>query len=151
MITVTDLFAGAGGATTYRPIRVQRRHTKGWRTPLCGCGCGEPARYVGRPTLWGNPFQPGILTLVNCPSPSHPTEPVRHRITPTSHTETVALYRAVITDPLWWLDQNQPPDIETIQRNLRGHDLACWCPPGLPCHADVLLAIANREALSWDG
>lgn len=130
---------------TYQPIRVQRRRSKGWRTPLCGCGCGKPARYVGRPTLWGNPFRPGILTLVNCPSPSHPTEPVRHRITPTSHTETVALYRAVITDPLWWLDQNQPPDIETIQRNLRGHDLACWCPPGQPCHVDVLLAVANWE------
>lgn len=26
---------------------------------------------------------------------------------------------------------------------LRGRDLACWCPPGLPCHADVLLEIAN--------
>ena len=26
---------------------------------------------------------------------------------------------------------------------LRGHDLACWCPLGQPCHADVLLEIAN--------
>lgn len=30
---------------------------------------------------------------------------------------------------------------------LRGKDLACWCPPGQPCHADVLLRIAN-EAMS---
>jgi hypothetical protein len=30
------------------------------------------------------------------------------------------------------------PDLEP----LRGHDLACWCPPG-PCHADVLLELAN--------
>jgi hypothetical protein len=28
---------------------------------------------------------------------------------------------------------------------LRGKDLACWCPPDLPCHADVLLDLANVE------
>lgn len=27
---------------------------------------------------------------------------------------------------------------------LRGHDLACWCPLDQPCHADVLLELANR-------
>lgn len=26
---------------------------------------------------------------------------------------------------------------------LRGKDLACWCPLDQPCHADVLLEIAN--------
>jgi hypothetical protein len=28
---------------------------------------------------------------------------------------------------------------------LRGHDLMCWCPLGQPCHADVLLALANGD------
>ena len=28
---------------------------------------------------------------------------------------------------------------------LRGHDLACWCPLDQPCHADVLLELANSE------
>lgn len=27
---------------------------------------------------------------------------------------------------------------------LRGRNLACWCKPGAPCHADVLLELANR-------
>lgn len=27
---------------------------------------------------------------------------------------------------------------------LRGKNLACWCKPGQPCHADVLLEIVNR-------
>ena len=27
---------------------------------------------------------------------------------------------------------------------LRGHDLMCWCPLGSPCHANVLLEMANR-------
>jgi len=26
---------------------------------------------------------------------------------------------------------------------LRGHDLACWCPLDQPCHADILLELAN--------
>lgn len=26
---------------------------------------------------------------------------------------------------------------------LRGRDLACWCPLDAPCHADVLLRLAN--------
>ena len=30
---------------------------------------------------------------------------------------------------------------------LRGKDLACWCKPGDPCHADVLLEIANAPAV----
>jgi hypothetical protein len=28
---------------------------------------------------------------------------------------------------------------------LRGLDLYCFCPVGSPCHADVLLELANRE------
>lgn len=28
---------------------------------------------------------------------------------------------------------------------LRGKDLACWCSQDQPCHADVLLELANRE------
>lgn len=30
-----------------------------------------------------------------------------------------------------------------IRTELRGRDLACWCPLGQPCHADVLLEVAN--------
>lgn len=30
---------------------------------------------------------------------------------------------------------------------LRGRDLVCWCAP-LPCHADVLLEMANRDGTS---
>lgn len=28
-------------------------------------------------------------------------------------------------------------------KELRGKNLACWCQPGTPCHADVLLELAN--------
>jgi hypothetical protein len=26
---------------------------------------------------------------------------------------------------------------------LRGHDLLCWCRPGMPCHVDTLIDLAN--------
>jgi hypothetical protein len=29
---------------------------------------------------------------------------------------------------------------------LRGKNLACWCREGKPCHADVLLCVANAPA-----
>lgn len=34
---------------------------------------------------------------------------------------------------------------------LRGFDLACWCKEGDPCHADVLLEIANSPAGADEG
>ena len=33
--------------------------------------------------------------------------------------------------------------VEDIRRELRGRNLACWCGPDSPCHADVLLRVAN--------
>ena len=34
-------------------------------------------------------------------------------------------------------------DTLTLHRDLAGKDLACWCPLDQPCHADVLLELAN--------
>ena len=73
------------------------------------------AVYVGRPGPWGNPFHVG----------KHGTR-----------AEVVARYRK------WLLAQ--PELVERARRELRGRDLECWCAP-LPCHADVLLEIANSE------
>ncbi len=38
-----------------------------------------------------------------------------------------------------------PPTREDIRNHLAGKNLACWCKPGEPCHADVLLKLANDE------
>jgi hypothetical protein len=35
------------------------------------------------------------------------------------------------------------PSEQEIQAALRGHDLCCWCHLDQPCHADVLLEVAN--------
>jgi hypothetical protein len=80
--------------------------------------------YVGRPTRWGNPFP----------------------ITPECDRETaIASYRAWLLDPA----RTEGPTIAEIQRDLRGRDLACWCRLDEPCHADILLEIANPSAAGW--
>lgn len=35
-----------------------------------------------------------------------------------------------------------PTPVDIIKA-LRGRNLACWCEPSSPCHADVLLRVAN--------
>lgn len=35
-------------------------------------------------------------------------------------------------------------DLPKLLEPLTGHDLACWCPLDQPCHADILLELANR-------
>ena len=52
--------------------------------------------------------------------------------------EAVARYRA-------WLDNTRRGQCvrDLLVNHLWGRDLACWCPPGQPCHADVLLELAN--------
>jgi hypothetical protein len=36
-------------------------------------------------------------------------------------------------------------DVETLRRDVAGRDLACFCPLDQPCHADVLLELANPD------
>lgn len=37
-----------------------------------------------------------------------------------------------------------PATITSIKGLLKGKNLVCWCPLDQPCHADVLLRIANE-------
>lgn len=96
------------------PRRIQRRRTKGWRMP-------EGAVYVGRPTRWGNPIRVGF----------HSGPPIHH----ITRRQAVEMYRA-------WLDNSIMPK-QQVADELRGRDLVCWCPLHEPCHADVLLEVAN--------
>jgi hypothetical protein len=44
-----------------------------------------------------------------------------------------------------WARSN-PFYVQEVREHLRGKNLVCHCAP-LPCHADVLLKIANEELL----
>ncbi len=99
------------------PKRIQRKRTKGWRMP-------EGAVYVGHPGRFGNPYVVGGIN------------PFTLRKIETN-AESVDTYRAA----------RQSWNHDYLMRwlaPLRGHDLACWCPLDQPCHADVLLELANR-------
>lgn len=42
-----------------------------------------------------------------------------------------------------WIKKQNPSLIAIMRADPRGKDLACWCPLDQPCHADVLLKLAN--------
>lgn len=41
--------------------------------------------------------------------------------------------------------QKMLDELQADPSPLRGKHLACWCPLNQPCHADVLLRLANRK------
>lgn len=120
---------------TTRPRRIQLRRTKGWRMPA-------GAVKVDRSTPWGNPFR---WTEFYFPGRNTPED---------ARAEAVRRFRAAVmgfTSNRAFCPPHARPDshIGRIIRNapthLRGRDLACWCPPDAPCHADVLLELANAS------
>lgn len=70
--------------------------------------------YIGRPSVWGNPFEIGKDG---------------------TREEVIALYREHI--------EFNTELYERAQLELRGKVLGCWCHPQA-CHGDVLAEIANR-------
>ena len=82
------------------------------------------AVYVGRPSKFGNPYD--VLLFGDD----------RERL--------MNLYRHFLT--------TTPIGQELLalaRRKLCGKDLACWCRLEEPCHADVLLELANSEVGRW--
>ena len=68
-----------------------------------------------------------------------------------TRAEIVELYRLTIVDPTPGMRMAYPSRSGhllgasefMIREDLSGHDLMCWCPLDQPCHADVLLRVAN--------
>ena len=105
------------------PKRIQRKRSAGWKMP-------PNTKCVTRGTKFGNPF----------PVPPHPPERKGE-----AHLVTVNLFEAAVRfhDHFGLPSAIGLPTIAEI-KTLRGFNLACYCRPGLPCHADVLLRIANQ-------
>ena len=104
------------------PVRLQRRRARGWRMPA-------GAVYVGRPTKWGNPFVVGRDgTAAEC----------LQMYTALAGGLLCLTSRASVAS-----QEKARAAMEAARRELRGKDLACWCALGRPCHAGVLLEIAN--------
>lgn len=97
------------------PDRIQQKRTAGWRKP-------ENTVSVARPGKWGNPFRVGDLWC---------SVPIK------TNAELVSAFRKLCDD--------NPSYAHEAQQELRGKNLMCFCPLDQPCHADVLLELANRE------
>jgi len=77
------------------------------------------AVYVGRPSKWGNIFK-GM-----------------------SRAEMVRRHREWIEEQIRLGNVGFGEQFKYNLDELRGRDVVCWCAP-LPCHADVLLELANK-------
>lgn len=120
------------------PERVQRRRTRGWRMP-------QGAIYVGRGSKWGNPFTIADATDAGYEDPRRACVSFYRAWLagePTAGGFEDVYARGPIRYDRTWVRDNLT--------QLRGHDLACWCPivdehgNRVPCHANVLLERSNR-------
>jgi hypothetical protein len=107
--------ANAAAARAGMPQRVQLKRSAGWKMP-------PNTVKVDRTTRWGNPF-----TIAECGSVA---------IAVAQHGRWM---RGEIAAP----GGVEPPTKETLRAALAGRNLACWCALNGPCHADLLLALAN--------
>jgi hypothetical protein len=101
-----------------KPIRVQRKRIKNWRMP-------DNTIYVGRPSRYGNPWAIGEWGPLDRKAPDA--------------EGAVELFRAMLSDDEMRAAAKYRIDLKA----LRGKNLACWCALDKPCHADILLEIAN--------
>lgn len=112
-----------------KPRRVQLKRARGWRMP-------ENTVKVDRTTQWGNPFKPTMLCVAG---------PARGGITPGEPlgvAGAVEAFRTLMRTNL----RMEPAKTRDLLEQLRGKNLACWCALDSPCHADVLLRLANRKS-----
>lgn len=105
---------------------------------------GLPAVNVARPGPWGNPYVVDRLVPDGALWAVRRGGEVQHR----AMTKTGAASHAVacFEADLQTAQALQPVAAAVALRPLRGKNLACWCAADQPCHADVLLRLANMTA-----
>lgn len=113
------------------PERIQLRRTKGWRK-------SEGAIVVARPSRWGNPYR-----LAEWSAGWTVVGPFGHEYSVAPGEDWRGVATRHFREDL--VDGRLSFDVEDVVDQLRGRDLACWCKPGMPCHASVLLEIANAD------
>ena len=107
------------------PVRLQLSRRKGFSLQaLSQATNGLPAVNVARPTKWGNPVKVGILDRRTGGTIDAPTAVERY------------------LEKLWF--RHLPVTEGDVRTSLAGKNLACWCALDQPCHADVLLELAER-------
>lgn len=138
-----------------KPVRIQRKRVKGWRMP-------PNTVSVTRPGKWGNPFDfrpsdccwlalsygcrgdrlgrqeasvKAFCEWVQPPPKGKKLVRMERGIRIGNAAKDFQIGPRFIVGP--------PPTIDAIRAELRGKNLACFCALDRPCHADVLLKLAN--------
>jgi hypothetical protein len=93
---------------------------------------GLPAKRVTRPGKWGNPF------TIDQTAKRYGLDPA---VAQAKAVELCEQWLRGTIDPV--LSPGSPPSRVLIRAELAGKNLACWCKAGTPCHADVLIELAN--------
>lgn len=110
------------------PVRVQLSRTKGWKMP-------DNTVKVARRSVFGNPFTVAdAVEIARVKPDAAPAFVVR------------CFDRWLRGDRQHWMGvESDAAAAALLDRlpELRGKNLACWCPLDAPCHADVLLELAN--------
>ena len=121
---------------TAAPKRIRRRRTKGWRMP-------ESTVYVGRPTIFGNPFT--VETAMDAGYLKSRDERLAALFLHDCFADWLGDAGARGGRDWWSGPEGDRRRAAILARlpELRGKNLCCWCPIGEPCHADVLLELAN--------
>lgn len=96
----------------------------------------RPGRRIQLSRRRGWRLPPGARSVAYPSKYANPYRPI-HR-TPAANRAAVEQYRAYLAD--------HPDLVAAARAELAGYDLACWCPPELDCHADVLLDIVNSSS-----
>lgn len=126
-----------------QPYRVQLSRKKGWRMP-------PNTVSVARPGRWGNPFSVSIVGS-SALAVELFDDLMRWGFNPSKLKHlSDAEFSAVHVDKEAWGDRLNwgLEHRRGAQAELAGKNLACWCKPDEPCHADVLLEIANKRTPS---
>lgn len=105
-----------------KPHRIQLSRAKGWRMP-------PNTVKVDRSTKWGNPFVVG----------KHGTQAECVDL----FTKLLCGYMCLSRGPGLQAQHEYVQMLERDRAELKGKNLACWCRPGQPCHADVLLRLKH--------
>ncbi|HEY4203032.1 MAG TPA: DUF4326 domain-containing protein [Devosiaceae bacterium] len=121
-----------------KPARLQLSRKRGFDLQAASQGLNRlSAQVVSRPGRWGNPFAIADVAA------REGLDVVAAR------ARAVAMYGEWLEGGLdEALSPGDAPSHATIVAELAGKNLACWCSLDGPCHADVLLRIANPDQLA---
>lgn len=119
------------------PKRIQRKRTKGSKLP-------DKTLCVTRPSIWGNPYPVAEFGELALPLFRNTARGIWDPSLLDGKPESLRT-RAYELHHAWQRQFQYHHPLDVLRSTLRKYDfIACWCKEGAPCHADILLELANQ-------